>query len=349
MSALIEYLLNDPLTPNLKKTIEVPLFAETPHFFVQGFKGQAISALQKQAAQVYACLCTTINMVKSVYKKPLHWAATEALIANPRAGRGLNAFYDRAGLSFFFDEHPITKKMIFTAHSVNVVAHEMGHAILDAIRPDLWNVQSLEIFAFHESFGDIISMLCTLQYDEVLNYVLQETNNNLQQSNIVSSIAEEMGDFLYATGKRNVEPHALRNALNSFTYVSSDSLPIISNDLSLSKEPHNFSRLFTGSWYDCFVAIYEYELTKQSPFEALKAARDMLLDITINSLPLIAVHPQFYTAVAKAMLTVSQEKYGNYYFSLLRRVFLKRKIINGLLQTSRKKFNWKKSNSYLQK
>ena len=40
-----------------------------------------------------------------------------------------------------------------------MVAHEIGHGLLDAIRPDLWSAAFLEVGAFHESFGDCIAIL----------------------------------------------------------------------------------------------------------------------------------------------------------------------------------------------
>lgn len=330
-TATIEYLLNDPLTPNLKEKIEVPFLTDTPRFFVQGWKGYAVSDIQKQAAQVYACMCNTMSMVKKVYARPIHWAATEALVVNPRAGRGLNAFYDRAALNFMFEEHPITKKLVFSCESVNVVAHELGHAILDALRPDFWNVQSLEVFAFHESFSDIISMLCTLQSDLVIDYVLKETNNNPRSSNVVSRIAEQMGNFMHALGKKNVEVDALRNAANNLMYVPPETLPKTTNNMSLSQEPHNFSRVFTGIWFDCLISLYENEVTQKPAHDTLKAARDMMAYITVNAMGMVAVNPRFYTAVAKSMLAVAQAKYGNACFSVLRKVFLKRKVISGVV------------------
>jgi hypothetical protein len=44
-----------------------------------------------------------------------------------------------------------------------VVCHELGHAILDALKPQLFNVASTEAGAFHEAFGDISAILCALQ------------------------------------------------------------------------------------------------------------------------------------------------------------------------------------------
>lgn len=53
----------------------------------------------------------------------------------PNAGNMLNAFYDRESLQFF--EHTSDGKRTLSGASTDVVAHETGHALLDAVRPDL--------------------------------------------------------------------------------------------------------------------------------------------------------------------------------------------------------------------
>lgn len=326
-SATIEYLLNDPLTPTLKSTIKVPLIESEPHYFVQGYKGFGVSDIQKQAAQVYASIGAGLAMFKAAYAKPIKWSATNSLIIVPRAGRGINAFYDRATLQFFYDYHPITKKMVFTCESVNVTTHELGHAVLDAIRPDLWSLQSLEIFAFHESFGDIFSLLTTLNNDQIIDYVIKETNGNLRQSNIVSRIAEEMGNVMFNLGKKGASQDSLRNAVNTLTYSPPEYL---SNE---DQEPHNFSCVFTGAWYDCLVNMYEQD--GKTP-EGLKKSRDALAKITMNSIPLVAANPRFYLAFAKTMIAAAQFIEHGKYFNAIRKAFVERKIVpNVLMMTSK--------------
>jgi hypothetical protein len=331
MSETLDYILNDPMTPDLKIAMNPPALSADPKIAIQGWNGYFISDIQKQAAQVCMGINTTLEMVKKAYSKPIKWAATPVLNVIPRAGRGINAFYDRAALNFFFDSHPTTHKMVYCSESANVVSHELGHAILDSIRPDLWNVASLEVMAFHESFGDIISMLSTLQFDVVIEGVLSETQGKLRVSNVVSRIAEEMGDFVYCQGKRTVEKNALRNASNDYSYVAPSGLPLVVEDLGLTPDPHNFSRIFTGAWYECLVSIYEFETTNLSHVDSLKKARDIMAFVTLNSMSLAAANPLFYSAVAKSMLAVVQSNYGNDYFSVMRKVFLSRRIIRGVV------------------
>ena len=83
---------------------------------------------------------------------------TQPLQVTLDSGVDLNAFYARnAGLKFFHDN--VGGKDFFSGESPDVVCHETGHAILDAIRPQLFNAASLEASAIHEAMGDISAML----------------------------------------------------------------------------------------------------------------------------------------------------------------------------------------------
>src|SRR5262249_17812133 len=86
------------------------------------------------------------------------------------AGVDLNAFYAREnGLNFFHDE--VKGVTVFSGESPHVVCHELGHAILDAVKPELFDAMSMEVAAFHEAFGDISSMLSSLQLASLRQFV----------------------------------------------------------------------------------------------------------------------------------------------------------------------------------
>ena len=55
---------------------------------------------------------------------------------DPSNPNGFNAYYDRGGLFFYYDKDDITNKEAYASESLEVVSHEAGHAILDAVQPD---------------------------------------------------------------------------------------------------------------------------------------------------------------------------------------------------------------------
>ncbi|MEU0256199.1 hypothetical protein ABZ299_27755 [Streptomyces sp. NPDC006184] len=82
-----------------------------------------------------------------------HSTVGGALTANLAAGNDLNAFYDRRGLWFF--RRTVAGLTVAACESPEVVEHEPGHAILDVLRPRLFNTATAETAALHEAFGDI--------------------------------------------------------------------------------------------------------------------------------------------------------------------------------------------------
>lgn len=90
----------------------------------------------------------------------LVWHTSPRLPVNLDEGIDFNAYYDRSSLNFF---HGVTQgATVYSGESPDIVCHEMGHAILDALKPQLWNVASHEAAAFHESFGDMSAILSAL-------------------------------------------------------------------------------------------------------------------------------------------------------------------------------------------
>ncbi|HMA41093.1 MAG TPA: hypothetical protein VKP10_13555, partial [Gemmatimonadales bacterium] len=93
-------------------------------------------------------------------KKVARWARStnrRKLDLQPNAGTDLNAYYDGQSLSFF--EYTTGTKTTWSGASTDVVAHETGHALLDQVRPDLWDSSYTETNAFHEAFGDCMAIL----------------------------------------------------------------------------------------------------------------------------------------------------------------------------------------------
>ena len=215
------------------------------------------------------------------------------------------------------------------ADSTDIVSHELGHAILDAMRPDFWSVQSHEIWAFHEAFSDICSIVNIMQHEIVLKMAIEETNNDLFKSNIISRLAEEVGIFVYENySKTNgYLTNALRDAATEiYTYKSSDKLPEDAPNSQLSSECHSYGRVFLSVWYNILCKIYIKQLESNPPIVALKNARDISFFMLLQAIPISPRVVEFHSALATCMVSIAKMKYPEY-ANIVKNSFIEWKIL----------------------
>lgn len=185
------------------------------------------------------------------------WVPGPVLPAVPVAGRDLNAFYDRRALNFFRDVDAKSGDVVQSGESPDVVTHEQGHAVLDAIRPDLWDAPHFEVAAFHEAFGDLAAIFVALAEPALDAAAIAATKADPSRSNLVSRLAEELGAAVRDNyGPDVAMPGALRDAVNAFAYADPKGLPDAAPARSLSAEPHSFCRVLTGAGWDALVAAF---------------------------------------------------------------------------------------------
>jgi len=224
-----------PVTPNtMNDFIETP---GTPAF---------------DAVHTFAVVRETLTMYQRTtggMALPWQWNSagnTDPLSVFPQAGVTMNAFYSRndKALKFFFftkPGDPPGSPQIFTCRSLDIVSHETGHAILDALKPGwLGTSNAPQTGALHEAFGDLTAIFLTLSQMDQAEAIIAQTKANLHDKSFLSDLAEEFG---LALGR----PNGLRNA---------------DNDLKLSQvtnEVHDLSQVFTGGIYDVLADIFAFE------------------------------------------------------------------------------------------
>jgi hypothetical protein len=275
-----------------------------------------------QVYQINNTLYKSIGVWKNIFQNSFNsWSSTNSLrivpnldYRNEEADDGFNAFYDRRRLAFYFDSDDITHKPVFTCESVDVVAHENGHACLDAVHPDFWDVLLPEIPAFHEAFGDCSAILTTLTVSSVRNSFLQ-TQDPLRESNLVSRLAEQLGHGIFSRyGRQASSENSLRDAINEFTYKNPSSLPSRGPDTTLTREGHSFARVFVGAFYGTLVRMYQLISEEDSNKDkALFQAADHVGHLLGTSILSTTVTPKLYKEIASGMLKADQQLFGGKY------------------------------------
>src|SRR5688572_7824612 len=199
---------------------------------------------------VWTIVERTLALIENKYAlaRTIPWASQFGrLILIPHAGYMENAFYSRdtGALHFFYFEGPAGTP-VYTCLHHDIIAHELGHAVLDGLKPHYNEVCSAQTAGFHEYFGDAMAMMASLNTREVALAALgignaddkprNDANGDLTPKNVVSAIASEFGAAIHGMEKQDY----LRGAWNKKTMA----------DLAGEHEEHDWSEILTGVYYD---------------------------------------------------------------------------------------------------
>jgi hypothetical protein len=243
-------------------------------------------------------------------------------------GDDLNAYYDRRALNFFHGT--AGGRTVYSGESPDIVCHEQGHAILDALRPELFDAGTIEAAAFHESFGDMSAILVALQLPTMRSAVLAETDGDLSRSSRLSRLAEQLGWAIRQRAPEAVDPDCLRNAANSFFYTNPETLPSRAPAATISSEPHSFSRVFTGAFLEALAGGLRLAATNPGEADLAAVSQDFgrLLVAGIRAAPIV---PEYMSQAAAAIVAAdasaaapSRGKYGD----VLKSAFVRRGILS---------------------
>lgn len=196
---------------------------------------------------VWAIVERTLAMIEDEYllARAVPWASQRGrLVLVPHAGRQQNAYYDRASgsLQFFYFDAPDGRR-IHTCLSHDIVAHELGHAVLDGLKPFYNEVSSAQTAGFHEYFGDAVAMMSSLATRETAQVVTRGGPAKLDPYNVVSAIASEFGAAIRQIPEKKAY---LRGAWNKRTM----------KQLHGTFEEHDWSEVLTGVYYDLLSHLY---------------------------------------------------------------------------------------------
>jgi hypothetical protein len=326
--------LQPPLTPI---TVAAPNQSAQPYAYKLGGTTPPAAVYEVGTANFRfwanaAALRRTADFWGKIVPSGTTWQLGKVLPVSLDDGVDLNAFYTRGdfqdapGLHFFHDT--VSGHTVFSGESPDVCCHEMGHAVLDSIRPQLFDAQTIEAAAFHESFGDMSAILSALQVSSLREAVLQETAGKLNRASRLSRLAEQLGAAIRVQHPDAVDPDCLRNAANSFFYRDPQTLPPSAPATALSSEPHSFSRVFTGGFLDALAGIFQLQNSSPTADDLVKASQE-IARILVNAVLTAPVVPDYYSQVAAHMVTAAQTApFDGKYKDLLKSAFVRRGLLS---------------------
>ncbi len=204
--------------------------------------------IEFQQVSVFGTIHRTIELYQrtDMLGRAIRWAFPGSqILVVPRAGSWANAFYERSSrsLQFFFFEHK--NKTVHTSLSRDIVAHEVGHAILDGVAPDLYDSVTPQSLALHECIADLTALLMAFNSRTLREAVLEQTGGSIEHPTAFNMIALEFG-----TAIKNGRP--LRDLVNDASLIAGDGL-----DLVDKTSPHQLSQVMSGALYPVMQAIHK--------------------------------------------------------------------------------------------
>lgn len=276
----------------------------------------------------------TLRMYERYARRALPWSFPSPRITiQPDDGLEANAYYAEQERSLVFQNFQINGSVASTAWSADIISHETAHAVLDGLR-DLHNESfGLGPTAFHESFGDMTAILVALHDDSLIRRLLDWTKGNLRISNFVTEVAEHLADSAHDSQSALIRGQTiyLRNAINNFRNQPFDTLSYtpIDPEIELGRQGHNYSRLFTGAFYDILVGIYEFiQQDNTPPHIAIYSARNVVAFLLVAAVESGPVGEFDFSDMAKAFIAADQVLYDGRHETILTDVFDKRAILS---------------------
>ncbi len=193
-----------------------------------------------EAAHLFGCARFTLDVWEGYFGRPLDWHFTSEY---ERLELSVLPTVDNAFMGWgFLEAGGVVADNKYSAFYLNfdVVAHEIGHGIIyNEVGLPPGNGDDAEYLGFHESAGDITSMIASMHFDSVIDNLLEATSGNLYTMNQLTRFAET---------------------------ASHEQIRIAANDRVMSEfvkswdDEHDLGEPLTGAVFDILVDVFHEQL-----------------------------------------------------------------------------------------
>ncbi|MGB8020319.1 MAG: hypothetical protein WCF04_03750 [Candidatus Nanopelagicales bacterium] len=197
----------------------------------------------------YAVAMSVIERFERFGGKRFRWRGGRQLRLVPHAFEGRNAYFDprrRAVLFGYFRADALDPganlpgQMIFTCLSVDIIAHEVTHAIVHRLRRYLSEPTNPDVLAWHEACADLVALFHHFAFPDVVAEAVADSHGELEQGSALLDLALEFGE---STGRGG----ALRSAIGS---------PRTPMEFLAATEPHARGACFVAGVFDAYLDSY---------------------------------------------------------------------------------------------
>jgi hypothetical protein len=332
MPATVTVWEKDPALAARVTVVPAPDITKTPLAFrlIPSLGNNPPQAVEFRYWNAAATLRRAADFWAASSQAPVTWRGGQVIDVFLDRNEGLNSEYDGTTLSFYHGStvaHPTL--VIYSGESPDLLCHELGHAILDAIRSDLFDAEGLEVEAFGEAFGDMSAILCAMQLPTFCSFVLAETSGrSFWSSSSLSRVAQQFGSALRLVKPADADEDCLRNAWNNHFYVDPSTVSKVGLADTIWNNAHSFSRIYTGAFFEALSAMLPVKAGGNAPGpETLRQVSDDMRDILVDATRSAQLVPGFAAEIAAAMVEES-DKYDHTYPDVFQGVFIRRNILS---------------------
>jgi hypothetical protein len=278
------------------------------------FPAYDITDVRFHQLNAYAIAARATELVELELGRPLRWGFDGSrLLVVPHAGILENAFYssESHSLQFYsFMRGGRRRRPYHTALAHDIVAHETGHAILDAVRPRYYEPFEPETSALHEAFGDLCAVFAALSHESVQRRVVR----SLDRLNLLSEIAEGFEE----SGARGWG--SIRSLVTATPSDWKDTI-----------EPHDLSLKLSSTIYMALRAFHRKMRRDESQLAALRRARTVVQRMVVRALDFLPPADCTIAEVAEAILAADRSAKPSDdrgYRQLMRSVLARRGLVS---------------------
>jgi hypothetical protein len=269
--------------------------------------------LHFQQLNAYAIAERAIWLMENELGRTVSWGFDASrLIVLPHAGEMANAFYSKDTTSLQFYSYRVGGSVQHTCLAHDIVAHETGHALLDAVRGRFSESYHPETAALHEGFADLAAVFAALSHDSVRNLMLTAGGEFRARSAIA-----RIGDEFHGPGLEG------RGALRDLA----DPGEI---DFDGVLEPHLLSLKLTRGAFGALQAFFDRNRAQgDDPEKSLKIAHRALQRMVVRGLDYLPPADGTFEDFARAILAAdvsANPADGRGYRAALAKLFVDNKI-----------------------
>jgi hypothetical protein len=209
--------------------------------FISGSRTGPYDIDELDAVHSFGIIRYILKMYEDTLQQKIRWSWESDGNLQPLnvyiRNKGINARYVKSARCIQLDYFGANKTWTYYCRSVDIIAHETGHAILDALKP-AWENGTVETRGMAEAFCDLTAMFVVTTQLDLCEIVLHENHGNFQKNSILS---------LFGAGFGSVENDkaSIRNAINSRKFDEGYEFS------------YEYAEVLTGALYDLLIAMIQ--------------------------------------------------------------------------------------------